>query len=80
MAEENFKIGDKVKLKNPDSWGRGQGNIIWIVEKMSPGHLYVCRVNGELEETCIVRIVRIEEMKHLYEKGQQLLFLFMSEN
>ena len=74
MAEENFKFGDKVVLKDPDCCRICR---IWIVEGVSTQYGYVyCKVNGELDRPYF----EPKEIKHLYKKDAQMLFPFLEKD
>ncbi len=71
MANESFKVGDKVVPKDPDFLV--QGNRTLKVVRVSSPYVYVgCRENGELDETCVIRI----EMEDLIPKNGQMTFCF----
>ncbi len=72
MAKESFKVGDKVKLRDPMS--RIQRNNIGTVKKLlSPEEVIVeWRENGRV----ITSFYSPEEIKHVCQKGEQLLFDF----
>ena len=74
MIKHNFKIGDKVELKNPGTFSLGIDvltivriekqfiKVIWGGVKKREFPLYPC------------------EIKHVVKIGQQLLFSFMGDN
>ena len=75
MAEERFKVEDKVVPIDPMS--RIQGTNIGTVIKLSPPGVNVeWRVNGRIIDSFYLP----DEIRHVYQKGQQLVFPFMNEN
>lgn len=80
MTKENFKVGDKVELRDPMS--RIQGNNIGTVRKLlprkflPPGVIVNWRgVNGGVNTSFYLQ----EEIKHAPQKDEQLLFDFMKD-
>ena len=75
MAKENFNVGDEVVPRDPERWS--QGNNIGTVRKLLSTDVIVdCRVNGKL----ITTFYPPEKIKHVCQKGKQMLFPFMYEN
>ncbi len=76
MAEENFKVGDKVVPRYPERWAQGN-NIGTVVSTVStPWIIVEWKWNGTSEKSAYYS----EELKYVRQKNQQLLFSFMYEN
>ncbi|MFH1881915.1 MAG: hypothetical protein ABIL62_04285 [Planctomycetota bacterium] len=73
MAEENFKVGDKVKVVPNSPKFRLCGKRIWTVAVESPPDVIAyCSPN--------YRLFQRSDIKLAYQKDEQLLFSFMHEN
>lgn len=81
MAKERFNVGDKVVLR--DHMSRIQGNNIGTVKELltrkllPPGVIVNWRVNGGVNGGVNTSFYLLEEIKHVCQKGKQLLFDFM---
>jgi len=74
MAKHNFKIGDKVKLKDPNSW-ENIGDSIGEVMGLIPPYIRVGW--GGSQKWMRNYPHRPGEIEYVIRKGEQLLFSFM---
>lgn len=79
---EKFKVGDKVKPKDP-KWKCGDGKIIEINRMIYVYVQYsisVCVICNDRDCTVPVtkKWYRLEDIEHVVIKNQQLVFEFMS--
>lgn len=72
MDKESFKIGDKVKLKEPKDWGciGGIGTVMYF-----DNYIRVTWEKGEWAGENFPHFAR--EIEHTVRIGEQLLFKFM---
>ena len=72
MDRKGFKIGDKVKLKNPKQWSVGGAGLIVGFD----GYIRVSWEKGSINvKSNFPHLVK--EIEHVVKVGEQLMFAFM---
>lgn len=77
MVEKGFKIGDKVKLKNPASFSCGD-KVLTIIKEAGKDNNKFIYVTYE-GESCKYFPLYPDEVELAVKVGEQLTFAFMSE-